>query len=229
VRERLAVRHGREDVTPIRTIHAEALMPIHAHDLGRSPNTVPLRFQASEELTARNPGIRTEPLDASVPSTTDLQRALDVAADVQRASELRVEFRREMRDAVMVVADVMRAVRDNPARLDTSLRLDLRLPLPEVAVDPSSMRRALLGLVLSALEEVAAAHGAERTIRVSLRSVGEAVEIAVRHSRSLATPSSAGACVAAARVEVMANGGTLTREENVEGEVNVATQWPTRL
>jgi hypothetical protein len=134
-----------------------------------------------------------------------------------------------MRDAVMVVPDVMRAVRDNPARLDTPLRLELRLPLPEVAVDPASMRRALLGLVLSALDEVAAVKGPQRAIRVSLRPVGEAVEIAVRHPRTFATTPSDGASVAAARVEVMANGGTLTREENVEGEVSVATQWPTSL
>jgi hypothetical protein len=211
------------------TNHAEALVPTHAHDLGRTPNTAPLRFPVPDQLPARAPVAHTEQLYSPASATADSQRDLIDAAGVQRASELRGDLRREMRDAVMVVADVMRAVRDNPARLDTSLRLELRLPLPEVAVDPTSMRRALLGLVLSALEEAAAAKGAERAIRVSLRPVGEAVEVAVRHSRSFATAPTDGASVAAARVEVMANGGSLTREENVEGEVSVATQWPTCL
>jgi signal transduction histidine kinase len=205
---------------------AGELVTAVTHDLRQPLTAVEMNVSAAVALLRRPSPAISEALAALADALVQ-QRQMRDALQALQDLVIRRAPRRDACNVVDAVHDAVALVQGDALARHVLVDVDVEPSVPAVSGDPVLIRQALLNVLVDALEATSLSNRKDAPIRITVRRVGAAVEIAVSHFGVRA----AGAGLddwglALARSVVVAHGATITLTGTPEAGVSVATTWP---
>ena len=139
----------------------------------------------------------------------------------------RREPQRAAVDMATLAHEVAALVQSDAVTRHVPVEVEIVAPVPIVSGDATLIRQALLNIVLNALRQASQKEAGGRPVQVSVRRVGETVEVAVSHAGTrtdAAVFDALGLAVARAAIDV--HQATITLDDDPAIGVRLVTRWP---
>jgi signal transduction histidine kinase len=227
----------RDDELPLPSSHSELPQTAHLVVVGELVSAITHDLRQPLTALAMNVAAAIAFLDRSAPAVREAIDALNDALVQERRmrDELKVlqdlaarrEPKRAPVDMATLVHEVAALVQSDALTRHVPVEVEIIAPVPIVSGDATLIRQALLNIVLNALRQASQKEAGGRPVQLSVRRVGETVEVAVSHAGArtdAAVFDALGLAVARAAIDV--HQATITLDDDPATGVRLVTRWP---